>query len=103
MKNAYVLFLSLLILIASCNTLTPSAKKVIDKAIATSGTLILENSKASFTFRGIDYDYKRNNGTFTYARTQKDSIGNEVKDVLNNEGLIRYINCLLYTSPSPRD
>ncbi len=90
MKNASILFLSFLF-IFSCSTSTPTAQEVVDKAIEVSGTQVLQNGKASFTFRNIAYQYERSNGVFTYSRMQKDSTGVEVKDVLNNEGLIRYI------------
>lgn len=84
---------TVLILIAwSCGTTPPTAQDVIDQAIAVSGTNQLTNASATFTFRNIGYTYAAKNGRFSYSRTQKDSIGNEVKDVLDNDGLIRYIN-----------
>lgn len=84
--------LILLVIGFSCSSPTPTAQEVVDNAIEFSGTTKLKNASASFTFRGIPYSYSNLNGVFEYKRLQLDSIGNEVEDVLNNEGLIRYIN-----------
>lgn len=85
--------LILLFYIASaCSSPTPTAQEVVDKAIDAAGIDKLNNAKASFIFRGISYSYAMANGEFIYTRLQKDSVGNEVKDVLTNNGLIRYIN-----------
>lgn len=89
MKNTSLLFLSFLII--SCATPSPTAQEVVDQAIETSGTNSLQNGSATFTFRKIRYGYDRKNGAFNYSRVQKDSTGIEVKDILDNEGLIRTI------------
>ncbi|MEM0940329.1 MAG: DUF6503 family protein [Bacteroidota bacterium] len=52
----------------------------------------LENATASFVFRGIDYAYQFRNGNYRYIRTQVDSLGNEIRDVLMNTGLNRFVN-----------
>lgn len=78
--------------IVSCSSPTPSAQDVVNNAIDYSGTKVLTNANATFSFRGIDYEYKLKNGRFQYTRIQSDSLGNEVKDILTNEGLIRTIN-----------
>ncbi|MEO9485092.1 MAG: DUF6503 family protein [Ekhidna sp.] len=84
---------ALLILLAwACESPTPTAQQVVDKAIDASGTAGLNNASSLFTFRNIKYEYFTDGGRFSYARTQKDSLGNEVKDVLSNEGLKRFIN-----------
>ncbi|WP_420318505.1 DUF6503 family protein [Ekhidna sp.] len=82
----------LLSIIAACSTLTPTAQQVVDEAIKYSGTEVLRNATASFSFRDINYQYQVNGGSFTYTRIQQDSVGNEVKDILNNSGLVRTIN-----------
>ncbi len=85
--------ITVLILLAwSCGTTPPTAQEIVDEAIEASGTSQMANASATFTFRDISYTYDSDNGKFSYARIQKDSVGNVVKDVLNNDGLIRYIN-----------
>ena len=70
----------------------PDSQEVVDKAIMASGVKKLQNATASFTFRDIDYEYQLRNGNYRYVRTQSDTVGNEVKDVLINTGLNRFIN-----------
>lgn len=85
--------LSLLIALTwSCGTPAPTVQQVVDQAIAISGAEKLENASANFVFRNIRYEYKSKNGSYSYTRLQSDSLGNEVKDVLTNDGLVRYIN-----------
>ncbi|SNS85210.1 hypothetical protein SAMN05421640_1523 [Ekhidna lutea] len=81
-----------IILLIGCTDPTPTAQEVVDRAIEAAGAKRLANSRASLTFRSIDYTYSMSNGQFSYTRLQTDTVGNEVKDVLNNEGLFRYIN-----------
>jgi len=85
--------LTLLALIAliSCQT-TPTAQDVADSAIQKAGVAKLENATASFTFRGIAYDYQLRNGNFRYTRTLYDTLGNTIRDVLVNGGLNRFVN-----------
>jgi len=64
-------------------------QEIVDEAIAFHGMEGLNNAEFSLTFRNIDYTYKNNNGMFEYTRTQTDSIGQTVFDVMNNDGLVR--------------
>lgn len=82
----------LIVLVWSCDDTTPTAQQVVDNAIAFSGTESLQNASATFSFRKVKYEYQSNNGRFTYARIQRDSASNEVKDELTNDGLNRFIN-----------
>ncbi|WP_424961364.1 DUF6503 family protein [Ekhidna sp.] len=93
MKKLILLFS----IVTACSSPTPPAQEVVDKAIEVVGVHKLQNAEAFFTFRKIDYSYLMENGAFVYTRTQRDSIGNEVKDVLNNEDLFRYLNDSLIT------
>ncbi|GAB4243357.1 MAG: hypothetical protein Tsb0034_21200 [Ekhidna sp.] len=77
---------------ASCSLAPPDAQQIVDKAIEATGVDKLRNASASFTFRDIQYRYSFKNGAYEYVRIQKDSLENEVKDVLTNAGLTRYIN-----------
>ncbi|WP_425392032.1 DUF6503 family protein [Ekhidna sp.] len=87
MKKLIVLFL-----LIGCTDPTPTAQEVVDRAIEAAGVKKLVNAEASLTFRDIDYTYSMRDGNFIYSRIQYDSIGNQVKDVLDNEGLFRYVN-----------
>lgn len=82
----------LILLVYSCGSPTPTAQEVVDNAIDASGTKQLSNASSMFSFRNVAYEYFTSNGRFSYSRTQKDSVGNEVKDVLTNSGLKRFIN-----------
>lgn len=100
MQKTVVLFL-FIALITSCNRSQKQSQKaepktisqeIIDNAIAFHGMENLSDAEFSLTFRDMDYTYSLHNGIYEYTRTQTDSIGQEVLDVLKNEGLVRYIN-----------
>ncbi|MEQ8904498.1 DUF6503 family protein [Ekhidna sp.] len=88
MKKLILVFFT----VVACSPNIPSAQKVIDQAIAASGVTKLQNAEASFTFRSIEYAFFMKSGAYVYTRTQRDSIGNQVSDILDNNGLIRTIN-----------
>lgn len=103
MKKTLTIVACLTFIITACSsptkehpeeTATPKSKEqeVIDKAIAFHGMEGLGNADFSLTFREMDYTYSNTNGLYEYTRTQTDSTGAIVYDVMNNEGLIRYIN-----------
>lgn len=87
-----MLFVLALVVVAGCTKTPPTAQKVVDQAIAFSGTDKLKNGVSTFDFRNINYEYWREKGKFKYARIQKDTAFNEIKDVLTNDGLVRHIN-----------
>jgi hypothetical protein len=87
MKLTYLLPLMLLL---ACNP-APRAQEIVDKGIEAAGVQQLKNSSATFVFREIDYTYKMSNGGFEYTRSQQDSLGNTIKDVLTNDGLQRFL------------
>lgn len=82
----------ILLVMTGCITPPPTAQEVVDLAIDASGVEMLINAKATFTFRKISYSYLMEDGSYKYTRTQYDSAGNEIKDVLANNGLTRLIN-----------
>lgn len=103
MKKIFTIAITLTVLLAACSgpakeeatEVTPPKSKeqeVIDKAIAFHGMAGLGNADFSLTFRERDYTYSNANGMYEYTRTHTDSTGAIVYDVMNNEGLIRYIN-----------
>lgn len=68
------------------------AQEVVDQSIGYHGLHVLDNAEFSMSFRGIDYTYKNEKGRYEYTRTQTDSTGALVVDILNNMGFGRYIN-----------
>jgi hypothetical protein len=65
---------------------------IIDRAIATHGGERYQIHDIEFDFRDRHYRSKRNQGIYTYERIFTDSTGQQIHDILNNEGLTRYIN-----------
>ena len=68
------------------------AEKIIASAIAYHGGDRLNTHDIEFRFRDKTYTSKRNKGIFSYERIFRDSTGRNVRDVLNNDGLTRYID-----------
>ena len=68
------------------------AEKIIEKSIEASGGKNYENAEIGFTFRNRRYKSKRNGDIFRLERTVKDSTGNTTHDVLDNQGLKRFVN-----------
>ena len=92
MKKTFLLFA--IIFAISC---TPpkdltDPQVIVNESIAFHRLESLGNSKFSLTFRDLEYTYQNQNGLYEYTRTQTDSTGAIIYDVLNNDGLIRYID-----------
>lgn len=103
MKKTSAIIIGITVFLAACST--PAKEKaeevtlpksqeqeIIDKAIAFHGMEGLGNADFSLTFRDLDYTYNNANGKYQYTRTQTDSTGAIIYDVMNNDGLIRYSN-----------
>ncbi len=69
-----------------------TAQNIVDQSIEFHGLDALNNARIAYAFRNFDYSYDRENGLFTYTRTQTDSAGREITDSLSNDGLNRYID-----------
>lgn len=65
---------------------------IIDESIAHHGFGDFGNSGFSLRFRDKDYTYRNENGKYQYTRQQTDSAGAKIYDVLDNDGLVRYID-----------
>lgn len=100
MRNQVVLFL-LFTLLLSCTPKKNEQKQespksevqqIVDKAISFHGMEHLDDADFSLTFRDMKYTYSLHNGMYEYTRTQTDTLGREVFDQLNNQGLIRHID-----------
>ncbi len=87
-KN-YIFFLLMASIGISC---TSRQQRIVNEAIAAHGGDAYDKINVSLDFRGIHYDFERKNGQFNYQRTQTDSSGAVIKDILTNAGLIRNID-----------
>ncbi|UZR94620.1 DUF6503 family protein [Chondrinema litorale] len=76
----------------SINASDPKAQSIVEAAIEAHGNKLLDNAKISFEFRDRQYIALRNGGKFQYERIFTDSIGNNVRDVLSNNGFYRETN-----------
>ncbi len=90
MKNLSVFILSLFIL--SCNSQEKDADKIIKKAIEFHGGTTYNTLEVDYDFRDKGYSLLHQNGKFIYKRIFRDSLENQIEDVLNNEGFYRKIN-----------
>jgi hypothetical protein len=88
------LFLLSALLLFACNeTKKPqNAQEIVDASIAYHGMGNLYDAEFNLTFRDMAYTYKMHDGRYEYTRTQTDSTGATIIDVLNNDGLVRTID-----------
>jgi hypothetical protein len=89
-RYGIVLIVLILFILYACST-KPTAQTVVDAAIEAHGGKNFENFKVDFDFRDKHYAAIRKGGEFTYTRAFTDSTGT-YRDVLNNNGFIRYRN-----------
>src|SRR6056300_1334649 len=68
------------------------AEQVILQSIKAHGFDNLDHASLEFTFRNRGYTYWKKEGRFEYKRIQRDSLMNEIVDLLDNDGLTRYKN-----------
>ena len=97
----YFITLLLSFLLFNCNdnkTEVIDANKIIGESIQVSGGHKIDTSVIEFNFREINYKATRLGGNFKLERVFLDSIG-EIRDVLSNNGLDRYINESLVNLP----
>lgn len=88
MRNIFgVLFSALLI--TACNPSEQSADMLIQSAIAHYGGESYDTLNVEFKFRDKFYVLNHEDGDFQYERIFKDSIGREIRDILDNEGFRR--------------
>ncbi|CAL67234.1 DUF6503 family protein [Christiangramia forsetii] len=90
----YISLLLVIFLFASCNEEKKelTADEIVNKAIENAGGEKYKNAEIDFVFRKQKYKSKRAGGKFQFERTITDSSGNQVYDILNNEGLERFVN-----------
>ncbi len=68
------------------------AREIVNKAVAAHGGDILDHARMSFDFRGRKFLSVRNDGLFRYERSYTDSTGQDIREILDNDGFEREIN-----------
>lgn len=90
MRKFNLLLLPFLLLACQSENRELTADQIIEKTIEKSGGDKYENASVEFEFRNRTYSSRRNGGLYEFTRTNIDSAGIEIKDVLNNDGFKRY-------------
>lgn len=94
MVRYYFIFLVLFLAI-SCGQKRVNdekAAKIVESCIEVHGGENYKDLDVSFDYRKFRVHLKHEGAHFQYERTTKDSLGNEVHDILNNDGFTRKIN-----------
>ncbi len=84
-----------LILIAiSCTDKRKGEKafQIVEQCIEEHGGKNYRDMDVSFNFRQFRVHLKQKGGTFLYQRTSKDSLNNEIHDILTNNSFTREVN-----------
>ena len=68
------------------------ALSLIDRAQTHYGSALLKRAEVTFSFRGVPYTVRRDDGAFRYARVVPDSLGRTVEEVLTNSGVRRLVD-----------
>lgn len=95
-----IFFLMFLQLLCACGD--QKAQKVVDAGIDAHGGSAYVAFVLEFDFRNRHYTAARNGGIYQYTREFADSTG-QIRDVLNNDGFIRYRNGLRVALPRERE
>ena len=97
----YVSLLLFVVLFASCGEENKklTASEIVNNAIKNAGGERYENAEIDFVFRNIEYKSKREGGKYNYQRRMTDSAGNNIQDVLDNNGFQRFVNDSLKEIP----
>ena len=90
-QTRVLMFLLLVGGVAACSQ-EPEGDEIIDRAIEAHGGEVLDHAVVEFDFRGKHFRVRRDGGRFKYVRTYRDSTGNRVREVLNNEGVSREVD-----------
>lgn len=83
----------LMLVIACEKTTSPDkAEQIVAKAIESHGGEIYLSSMIDFDFRGQHFTIQRNGGNYIYWRTQTDSSGRRIDDLMGNDFFFRCID-----------
>jgi hypothetical protein len=69
-----------------------TADEIVNRAIDSAGGDLYKNAHIAFDFRNMHYESIRKDGFYKYSRTQTDSLGNIIQDIIGTEGYRRLIN-----------
>jgi hypothetical protein len=98
MKNNMLKEISLAVLIligTCCHDKRPRDEKaiaIVKQCIAQHGGKNYQDMDVSFDFRQFRVHLKQKGGSFLYERTSRDSLNNEVRDILTNDSFTRKVN-----------
>lgn len=101
MNRLYIILFIAIFCFVSCKQKEAqkiNADDIVNESIKASGGQKIDSSTISFNFRDKQYRAIRNKGLFQLERQFNDSINN-IKDVLSNSGLKRFINDELIEIP----
>ncbi|MGI8636999.1 MAG: DUF6503 family protein [Segetibacter sp.] len=89
-----IAYIALVLISGSCGKkhIDEKAFQIVEKSIAQHGGKNYQDMNVSFDFRQFKVHLKQKEGVFLYERTFKDSLNNEVHDVLTNNSFSRIIN-----------
>lgn len=68
------------------------AIQIVEQSIEAHGGKNYRDMDVSFDFRQFRVHLKQNGGVFLYERTSKDSMNNEIHDILTNNSYTRKVN-----------
>ncbi|SDR66473.1 DUF6503 family protein [Gramella sp. MAR_2010_147] len=90
----YLSLLLIILLLSACSEKKKelTTDEIVNNAIKNAGGDRYKNAEIDFVFRNKAYKSIREGGKFQFERTEVDSAGNKVYDILNNDGLERYVN-----------
>lgn len=86
----HTLPLAALLFVFGCAS-EPDPQVLVDAAIAAHGGEAMDRAEATFTFRGIPFSVVRDGGRFEYSRFYRDSLNQNIRDVIDNEGAHRFV------------
>lgn len=66
--------------------------KIVDKVIENYGGKIYKNAEIKFDFRGREYTLYRSSGKYDFYRVYADTLGNDIREGLNNSGGYKILN-----------
>lgn len=92
MKKIGILLIAFLIISCADEKEDLSAENIVNKAIASAGGERYENAEIDFVFRKRNYKSIREGGKYSFQRKMNDSLGNEIHDILDNDGFRRLVN-----------
>ncbi len=92
MKNIFIVLIILFFASCADEKQELTAEEIVDKAIKNAGGERYRNAEIDFVFRNKEYKSTREGGKFSLERKMTDSTGNEIRDILDNDGFQRMIN-----------